>query len=95
MGHLDPARTTTQLVYLALLTKHLRVRIEKKKKAKPSKQEQQRNTRDPLTSPNCTRVDLGTLSGSIALIVSWSGVYCSCIECNVQNAWCGGGWGYL
>jgi hypothetical protein len=27
------------------------------------------------------------LSGSIALIVSWSGVYCSCIECNVQNAW--------
>jgi hypothetical protein len=30
---------------------------------------------------------LGTLSGSIALIVSWSGVYCSCIECNVQNAW--------
>jgi hypothetical protein len=30
---------------------------------------------------------LGTLSGSIALIVSWSGVYCSCIECNVQNDW--------
>jgi hypothetical protein len=30
---------------------------------------------------------LGTLSGSIALIVSWSGVYCSCIECDVQNAW--------
>jgi stalled ribosome alternative rescue factor ArfA len=40
------------LVSLALLTKHLRVRIEKKKKAKPSKQEQQMNTRDPLTSPN-------------------------------------------
>jgi hypothetical protein len=30
---------------------------------------------------------LGTLSGSIALIVSWSEVYCPCIECNVQNAW--------
>jgi hypothetical protein len=41
MGYLDPARITTQLVSLALLTKHLRVRIEKKKKAKPSKQEQQ------------------------------------------------------
>jgi hypothetical protein len=27
------------------------------------------------------------LSGSITLIVSWSGVYCSCIECNVQNDW--------
>jgi hypothetical protein len=52
MSHLDPARITTQLVSLALLTKHLRVRIEKKKKTKPSKQEQQRNTRDPLTSPN-------------------------------------------
>jgi hypothetical protein len=21
------------------------------------------------------------------LNVPWSGVYCSCIECNVQNAW--------
>jgi hypothetical protein len=30
---------------------------------------------------------VGTLSGTIALIMSWSGVYCSCIECNVQNAW--------
>jgi hypothetical protein len=42
---------------------------------------------------------LGTLSGSIALIVSWSGVYCSCIECDVQNAWMLGvvvdGGGYL
>jgi hypothetical protein len=31
MGHLDPARITTQLVSLALLIKHLRVRIEKEK----------------------------------------------------------------
>jgi hypothetical protein len=30
---------------------------------------------------------LETLSGSIALIVSWSGVFCSCIECNAHNAW--------
>jgi hypothetical protein len=43
MGHLDPARITTQLVSLASLTKHLRVRSKKEKKAKPSKQEQQRN----------------------------------------------------
>jgi hypothetical protein len=49
MGHLDPARTTTQLVSLALLTKHLRVRNEKKKKAKPSKQEQQRGTQETLS----------------------------------------------
>jgi hypothetical protein len=29
MGHLDPARTTTQLVSLALLTKHLGTRMRK------------------------------------------------------------------
>jgi hypothetical protein len=74
-------------VSLAFLTKHLRVRIEKKKKAKPSKQEQQRNTRDPLTSPNALELILGTLSELITLVVSWSEVYYSCIECNVQNAW--------
>jgi hypothetical protein len=25
--------------------------------------------------------------------VSWSVVYCSCIECTVVNVWSGGGWG--
>jgi hypothetical protein len=39
-GHLDPARTTTQLVSLALLTKQLRV-TKKRKESQPSKQEQQ------------------------------------------------------
>jgi hypothetical protein len=39
-------------VYLALLTKLLRVRSEKEKKAKPSKQEHQWNTNDPLASPS-------------------------------------------
>jgi stalled ribosome alternative rescue factor ArfA len=37
----------------------LRVRIEKKKKAKPSKQEQQRNIRDPLTSANALKLIWG------------------------------------
>jgi hypothetical protein len=46
-------------VSLALLTKHLRVRIEKKRKDKPSKQEQQMNTRDPLTSPNALELIRG------------------------------------
>ena len=32
MGHLDPARITTQMVYLASLTKHLRVKVRKKRK---------------------------------------------------------------
>jgi hypothetical protein len=59
MDHLDPARITTQLVSLVSLTKHLRVRSEKEKKAKPSKQEQQRNTSDPLTSPNALEFNWG------------------------------------
>jgi hypothetical protein len=50
-----------QGVTLVLLTKHLIVRIEKKKKAKPSKQEQQRNTRDPLTSHNALELIWGLL----------------------------------
>jgi hypothetical protein len=33
--------------------------------------------------------------GSNLFDVSWSGVFCSCIECNVWNAWICGGWGYL
>jgi hypothetical protein len=44
-------------VSLASLTKHLRVRSEKEKKAKPSKQEQQRNTNDPFTSSNALELN--------------------------------------
>jgi hypothetical protein len=58
MGHLDPARTTTQLVSLALLTKHLRVTNEKKRK--PNKQTRAtRNTSDSLTSPNALELNSG------------------------------------
>jgi hypothetical protein len=58
MRHLDPARTTTQLVSLALLTKHLRVTNEKKRN--PTKQTRAtRNTSDPLTSPNALELNLG------------------------------------
>jgi hypothetical protein len=81
MGHLDPTRITTQLVSLDLLTKHTRVRCEKEKKAKPRKQEQQRNTNDPFTSSNALE-----LNRSLELYL-WSEVYCSIIECNVLNAW--------
>jgi hypothetical protein len=87
MGHLDLARITTQLVSLASLTKHLRVRSEKEKKAKPSKQEQQRNTNDPLTSPNALELNWRLSADQSLELCLWSGVYCSCIECNVLNAW--------
>jgi hypothetical protein len=64
-----------------------RVRSEKEKKAKPSKQEQQRNTNDPLTSPNALELNWGLSADRSLELCLWSGVYCSCIECNVLNAW--------
>jgi hypothetical protein len=43
MGHLDPARTTTHLVSLALITSHLRIRMgeEESTVAKAKQQERQ------------------------------------------------------
>jgi hypothetical protein len=80
-GHLDPTRTTTHLVSLALITSVLRTR-------KPTKQqEQQRNTRTILSQVLKTRIDLGTLIGSKALICVWSVMFCSYIEWSVMNAW--------
>jgi hypothetical protein len=43
-----------------------------KRKGETKRQEQQKNTIDPLTSPNALELILGTLSGLIALIVPWS-----------------------
>jgi hypothetical protein len=57
-GYLDPAWTTTQLVSLTLLIKHLRVTNEKKRK--PTKQTREtRNTNDPITSPNALEYNMG------------------------------------
>jgi hypothetical protein len=58
-------------VSLASFTSLLRIR-RKKKKGRSKRQEQQKNTIDPLTSPNALELILGTLSGFIALVVSWS-----------------------
>jgi hypothetical protein len=66
MGHLDPTRTTTQLVSLALLTKYLRV-TRKRKESQLSKQEQQK-TQVILSQALMRRVEFGTLSGLISLI---------------------------
>jgi hypothetical protein len=58
-------------VSLASITSLLRIRREKEK-GQSKRQEQQKNTIDPLTSPNALELILGTLSGLIALIVSWT-----------------------
>jgi hypothetical protein len=49
--------------------------LENKKgkgKRETKRQEQQKNTSDPLTSPNALELIFRALSGLIALIVSWS-----------------------
>jgi hypothetical protein len=73
-------------VSLALFTKHLRVTNEKERK--PTKQTRAtKNTSDPLTSPNALELNLELWVDWSLWFVSWSEVYCSCIECNVWNAW--------
>jgi hypothetical protein len=58
-------------VSLASIKSLLRIRREKEK-GQSKRQEQQKNTSDPLTSPNALELILGTLSALIALIVSCS-----------------------
>jgi hypothetical protein len=70
-GHLDPARTTTHLDVSCFDYKSLEKK-KGKRKGQSKTQEQQKNTIDPLTSPNALELILGTLSGLIALIMSWS-----------------------
>jgi hypothetical protein len=71
MGHLDPARTTTHLGVSCFDYKSLENK-KRKIKGQSKRQEQQKNTIDLLTSPNALELILGTLSGLIALIMSWS-----------------------
>jgi hypothetical protein len=49
-GHLDPTRTTTQLVSLVLITSVLRTRM-RKKKANQATRATKKHKNDPLTSP--------------------------------------------
>jgi hypothetical protein len=70
-GHLDPTRTTTHLGASCFDYKSLENK-RGKRKSQSKRQEQQKNTIDPLTSLNALELILGTLSGLIALIVSWS-----------------------
>jgi hypothetical protein len=58
-------------VSLASITSLLRIRREKEK-GQTKRQEQQKNTIDPLTIPNELELILGTFCGLISLMVSWS-----------------------
>jgi hypothetical protein len=73
MGHLDPARITTHLVSLALVTKHLRTRNEegrKRSKRKNSKEHKYHS----LTSHYLIGMIFGLGKDLISLFVSWSEV---------------------
>jgi hypothetical protein len=56
-GHLDPTRTTTQLVSLALITSALRTRVRKKKAIQ--EQELKEHEQNTLSSHYLFGVDLG------------------------------------
>jgi hypothetical protein len=85
-GHLDPARTTTHLVYLALITSHFENKNE----------EEERDPRNK-SSKNTNKLSLKSLGewnvfrtwrgfDSIEN-VSWSECTSSCIECEVLETW--------
>jgi hypothetical protein len=59
-GHLDPARTTTHLGVSCFDYKSLENKKEKEK-GQTKRQKQQKNTSDPLTSPNALELILGFL----------------------------------
>jgi hypothetical protein len=93
MGHLDPARTTTQLVSLALITSALRTRMGKKKARlqKPSDKSDKYHTDHSLSLKSLITNDhlskLWNLERLEALIVSWNGLLALVLNVEDWNAW--------
>jgi hypothetical protein len=57
------------------------------KKAKPSNKSNKEHKKTLSQVPNRIELIWRLWRGSNLFDVSWSGVFCSCIECNVWNAW--------
>jgi hypothetical protein len=85
-GHLDPHKDHHTLGVSFFDYKCLENKNEEEE-SQPSKQEQQRNTNDPLTSLNALELNWRLWADRSLELCLWSGVYCSCIECEVVNAW--------
>ena len=66
-GHLDPTRTTTHLVSLSLITSHLENKNEEEESQPSNKSNKETQERSSHKSYS-TRIELGTLIGSEALI---------------------------
>jgi hypothetical protein len=87
-GHLDPTRTTTHLGVSCFDYKSL----ENKKgkiKGQFKRQEQQKNTIDPLTSPNTLELILGLWVDWLLWLCLGVLGFCSCNEWRFQKAWMG------
>jgi hypothetical protein len=86
MGHLDPTRTTTHLVSLALITSHLRTRM-RKEESDPSNKSAKNTNKLSLKSLGEWNV-FGTWRAFDSIeYVSWSECTSSCIECEVLETW--------
>jgi hypothetical protein len=74
-------------VSLASLTKHLRIRIEKEERPSQATRATKEHKNTLSQVPNGIELILETKRGFNLFDVSWSGVFCSCIESDVWNAW--------
>jgi hypothetical protein len=103
MGHLDPTRTITQLVSLALITSHLKNKNEEEESmiAKTKRQERQITHRSLSLKSLITNdhlCQLWNFERLEALIVSWNGLLALVLNVEDWNAWVvmnGGGWGCI
>jgi hypothetical protein len=74
-------------VSLASLTKHLRVRERKEKRPSQATRATKEHKNTLSQVPNGIELNWRLWRGSNLFDVSWNGVFCSCIECNVWNVW--------
>jgi hypothetical protein len=58
-----------------------------KKNANPSNKSNKEHKKTLSQVPNGIELIWRLCRGSNLFDVSWSGLFCSCIECNVWNAW--------
>ena len=93
MGHLDPTRTTTNLVSLVLITSALRIKMGRKKARlqKPSNKSDKYHMDHSLSLKSLITKDhlsqLWNLERLEALIVSWNGLLALVLNVEGWNAW--------
>jgi hypothetical protein len=93
MGHLDPARTNTQLVSLALITNYLKNKNGKRRRHDCKSQATRATNITRITlflkslNTNNHLSQLCNLERLVALIVSWNGLLALVLNVEDWNAW--------